>query len=530
MIPVIGFHFLILSQYARNIPSYDDYDAILKFISEFQNSSFSEKLSLLFAHHNEHVILLLRIILIINAYLFGGINFYALIVVGNIILAAIAFITFFLYNKNQQPYLFIPLFILVLNLNSYENIFWAMASIANFGVILLALISFYFISQKNTTSFFIGLIVALITTFSNGNGLLTLFIGLGILLYNRTSLKYIGIWIVTSTIALTGFYWGYETVEHRPGIISTLINDLDKVIIHFFIMLGNAASGWRLPLQIISGILASLTLLYLFYNYRNLNISALAFLSFLVLSCAAISLARGGFGIWWANTSRYMIYGNLIAFFLFLSAIHTPLITRLKIPLYFILLLGSLASYWMNFRRIDNIRYHTNKLEYSAASHHDVSKPEKAYYYPDQDQARYILAGFNEHFHYEMPKYEYPIKGPSKKPYDVPSFDIKVDAVDTVNRTYNVKGYFIIDSLEMHQVEAEFVISSSLDTVQYPTKKVFDFLRYESYGYKYGWGGFEVSIPKELINSDSSNIHFTISDSMSKRIIHSVELEPLWLY
>ena len=524
------FHFYLILRYTRNIPSYDDYDVILRFISEFQTAPFSDKIFLLFAHHNEHIILLMRVIALFSVYLFGGINFVYLIIFGNIVLLSIALTTAEIYGKKGEWYLFLPLVVLVLNLNSYENIFWAMASIANFGVILIVLLSLFFVSKDDRKSLLIGLSMALFATFSLGNGLLVLFLGCAILFYKKSTFKRITVWVIASIVCLIFYYWDYKAVGHHPGIINTLINDLDKMIIHFFIMLGNFASGWRLPLQIICGILAFVVLSYSFYHHRRLNTSALAFLSFLVLSCAAISLARGGFGIWWANTSRYMIYGNLIGFFLFLSAINTPLLIRFKFPLFLLLLLGSLGSYWMNFRRIDDIRYHTNKLEYSAASHHDVSKPEKAYYYPDQDQARYILAGFNEHFHYEMPKYEYPIKGPSKKPYDVPSFDIKVDAVDTVNRTYNVKGYFIIDSLEMHQVEAEFVISSSLDTVQYPTKKVFDFLRYESYGYKYGWGGFEVSIPKELINSDSSNIHFTISDSMSKRIIHSVELEPLWLY
>ena len=78
----LAIYCLTVIRYAYNMPVGDDYDAILNFLNQYFETDWLSKLQLLFGQHNEHRILLTRLISVIDLSIFGSINFSHLIWLG----------------------------------------------------------------------------------------------------------------------------------------------------------------------------------------------------------------------------------------------------------------------------------------------------------------------------------------------------------------------------------------------------------------------------------------------------------------
>ena len=126
-----GIHVFLITRYAVDIPDWDDYDAVLGFLSDFQLAkSGAEKIMLLFSQHNEHRIAIDRIISLFDFWLFGKINFYHLIFIGNFFLVVFGYFlfTFFQTRIKEVTGLLLVLYslpipLLIFNMESYENFF-----------------------------------------------------------------------------------------------------------------------------------------------------------------------------------------------------------------------------------------------------------------------------------------------------------------------------------------------------------------------------------------------------------------------
>lgn len=74
---------LLIILYIPNIPNADDYDMYLRTVIDWgDSSSFGERFSLLFRFHGEHLIVTTRLVALISAMIFGGINFTNVVLIG----------------------------------------------------------------------------------------------------------------------------------------------------------------------------------------------------------------------------------------------------------------------------------------------------------------------------------------------------------------------------------------------------------------------------------------------------------------
>src|SRR5258708_358677 len=100
---VLIIHFGFLIKYAVNVPYWDDFDSVLLFLDNYLViDSLPDKVSLIVSRHNEHRIILNRLIPIFQFYLFGNVNFKWLIFFGNALLA-LFFISLFHHHRRQYP-------------------------------------------------------------------------------------------------------------------------------------------------------------------------------------------------------------------------------------------------------------------------------------------------------------------------------------------------------------------------------------------------------------------------------------------
>jgi hypothetical protein len=160
--------------YAVNIPSNDDYYAILDFLCRYKNTQGADKFFLLFSLHNEHRILSSRIVYVLYYCIFGHINFRHIIFIDNFQLL-LAFCVLLVFIKRcLRRYWFIASFVSGLcffDLSNWENADFAMAGLQNYGIILWFMLSLLFYSMPGRKYLIAGLLFQIVCIYSSGNGI-----------------------------------------------------------------------------------------------------------------------------------------------------------------------------------------------------------------------------------------------------------------------------------------------------------------------------------------------------------------------
>ncbi len=325
LIPV-GVFFWVWEYYAISIPKWDDH-ALKAFLVEYLDAStFSEKIATLFQQHNEHRISVTRFVALLDYKIFGALNFKRLMFYGNLTLLGVVALWWVLLKNNQKPlYALIPVPFIWLTLSHYENMYWGMASVQNFGVVALVLWTVYCVVSRRRELFILALGLAGLACLTSGNGLLVLPIG-AVLLFLAPRWRRLIIWLVVSGLYLFVYFYSYQSSPANPDAKF----GLGLFLKGFLYFLGSFAESF--PVQnhqnacfILGGILllvaisiASTTLFRIVknrYEYDFAKITdlfCLGVLIFVLGTSLVVVYTRVGFGLDGLLTSRYKIYSFLL--------------------------------------------------------------------------------------------------------------------------------------------------------------------------------------------------------------------------
>lgn len=376
LVPII-IYFWIVFKFSENIPFWDDYDAVLRFMTHYFERDFSAKLGLLFHHHNEHRIFVSRVISLMDYYLFGKVNFEHLIYIGNLFLVGIFFLLYKAFKNDIKANirLFIPVAIILFQSQYLTNSVWAMASIQNFGVIFFSLLSLYLLHrQKLLPSLFIGTLAVL----TSGGGFLVFPIGALYIWLNRKINKTFYIWCITSIVVIGLYFYGYKSNPDHPSIFYALSHPMSAIE-----YLGNfTGSYFKLWGRHVAWIFALIFFalsgfLILKKEYKKMPL-IVYFLLFLILTACLTTLSRSGFGHDQAWTDRYRMYSALFVALAYLASLKLLSNRKSKQILFGVLLVicsvNNIKSFKKNYPKFEN---HQTRLKLSNA------KP----YYPHVDIA-----------------------------------------------------------------------------------------------------------------------------------------------
>lgn len=194
VVPIVYFY-IILEAHTINIPYTDDYN-LLETVHNFRTSnSFLNSIKVLFEQVNQHRFAFERIVMLIMVLLTGTVNIKIQILIGNFFLLGILYLLFLTFKKEQIGwYYFIPVPYVLFNLVYFENAYWGIAAIQNTPLIFFAFLSAYGMSRQDKKGWYIGLLAALIATFTSGSGLLTWIVG-AIILGFQKHFKLLGQWL-----------------------------------------------------------------------------------------------------------------------------------------------------------------------------------------------------------------------------------------------------------------------------------------------------------------------------------------------
>jgi hypothetical protein len=370
----VGFYFYFLSEYAINIPKWDDH-ALKAFIVEFENANgLIPKLQTFFKQHNEHRIAFDRFFTLIVFWVHGSIDYRWLMWIGNITLLGVLFIFYKIFKKQKISIAyFVPIPYILFQLQLWENTFWGMAAIQNFGIIFFILALIYLISSEKKIHFYLALFVAFLATYTSGNGI-TIFPVCVVLLVLQRRFKDVFLFCGVSLILVFLYFYHFQFPQNNPTMIGIGIKN---IVLGFFSFLGSVFdlipnSTSRQKSTIFGGATlfatGSIIAIYVIFNsklfkkQRNLNQTEffiLGSIMFLVGTAIVVTFTRISYGEAGLLTSRYKIYSILLLitiYISFLSKIDINNIKWLVLSLIFMSVCFNLVANFTHFKDVINFR------------------------------------------------------------------------------------------------------------------------------------------------------------------------------
>ncbi|WP_291196233.1 hypothetical protein [Dyadobacter sp.] len=216
VLPVLYF-FILLDAHVVNIPYTDDFN-LLETVQKLRNSgSFTGMLKALFEQVNQHRFGFERIVMLIMFALTGSVNIKTQIIIGDLFMLGIGYLLYLGLKKERISwYWFIPVPYILFNLVYFENAYWGIAALQNTPLIFFAMLTVHGLAREDEKGFRVGLIAALLTTFTSGSGLLAWIVGMIILTFQKR-FKSLLWWLVASVVVLLFyFFFDYQFVS-SPG-------------------------------------------------------------------------------------------------------------------------------------------------------------------------------------------------------------------------------------------------------------------------------------------------------------------------
>lgn len=229
IILLIGLFYTTCYHFAYNFFFEDDFH-LLRYVTLTQDSSLpiSEKLKALWNLHNEHRIVFPRLIVLIDYYIQGNIDWKLLNTVAALYYFGIFVFFFKIIKKINLPIWYaVPVAFFIFQPSSQQNFYWTISILQQVGNIFWSMLLFYSIVYFPPKYFWTSIIFALILTFTHGNGLFALGV-VGMLLFIQKRYKELIIWCLLILLIAVAYFWGYYTAQ-SSNILGSLSKPLQLI-------------------------------------------------------------------------------------------------------------------------------------------------------------------------------------------------------------------------------------------------------------------------------------------------------------
>jgi hypothetical protein len=370
----VALYFYFLSEYAINIPKWDDH-ALKAFIVEFENANgLIPKLLPFFKQHNEHRIAFDRFFTLIVFWAHGSIDYRWLMWIGNFALLGVLFVFYKIFQKQKISIAyFVPIPFILFQLQLWENTFWGMAAIQNFGIIFFILALIYLISSEKRSHFYLALLFAFFATYTSGNGITAFPICLVLLALQRR-FKDVFIFGGVAILLVLSYFYQFQFPANNPSMVGIGIKE---IMLGFFSFLGSVFdlipnSTQSHKIIIVCGLslftTGSILAIYIFFNSKlvkkqrinnSIDLFIVGSLMFLIGTAIVVTITRISYGEAGLLTSRYKIYSILLLitiYISFLSKIDVNNIKWLSFPLIFMAISFNFVANFTHFRDVVNFK------------------------------------------------------------------------------------------------------------------------------------------------------------------------------
>jgi hypothetical protein len=210
MVLSVGIYYGLI--YSQAIDQYlsDDFH-LLKTVIWLQTGDGPQQgWRLFFDQHNEHRIVFPRLFTWLAARVEGHVNFRTLNLIASLVTLGVAGLLALEFRKMRlHAGYFLPVVWLLFQPQAYDNLTYTISVIQMYGIVFLAFSVFKLLDGAGTGRTLAALVVAIIATFSHGNGMLTFAIGLVMLLLQRRFKVALG-WSTVMVLCLVLYFNGLQ--------------------------------------------------------------------------------------------------------------------------------------------------------------------------------------------------------------------------------------------------------------------------------------------------------------------------------
>jgi hypothetical protein len=310
-------YFYIIYTFSVNIPMDDDFPVLQNFLVQFiRADTLQGKISLLLEDGNGHRLLFMRLIVLLVYAACGKLNYSICLFIVNLLLFGTSVLLYkMMQNKNRNGLWAFLIVLLLFNGQNMGNSIVAQFGLGNLGSVFITLLSIYLLLLNRRVAFICGVLLSLLTIYSNGNGMLIIPPVIACFCIQKRIKELICFSIIAVPAALL-YFIGLDS--SRLG--GDIWNHLPVLIANFFIFIG--CNLW-IPsagfIALFAGIVCSAIYLWGIYNrvYKE-NLFCYACLTFLFITAVAVAVGNPPILGGEATTPwRYRIFGSL---FLILTA------------------------------------------------------------------------------------------------------------------------------------------------------------------------------------------------------------------
>ncbi len=329
--PAVVFYGLLF-KLLLDLPIVDDYWAVLGFANRMAvtHGTAARFQFFLASQQNEYKLFFVHALVLVQTTLLGHVNFAQLSVLGDSAALIIAVLLWSMFLPGQKDLsrrlaYFVPVSWILFELQYFETLNWAMASLQNLWVIVFSLGTIRYLGQGTRKTYGAALTLYILAIAASGNGFLLLPVGLLMLLVSRQYVRAAGWITVTSVcVAAYAYHWDFHsTATQRPVIVSLLHTRPDFVIA--FVGNAGAIAGTSVLSEWLSIFLGLSLLVYfawlLWRGYFRRNPPVGYCVLFLLLTAAGVGGIRSEFGLMQSLASRYIIYGLLLVIFAWMAVV-----------------------------------------------------------------------------------------------------------------------------------------------------------------------------------------------------------------
>lgn len=230
----VGFYFAVF-RYAINVPQVDDFlyiDSVRRIITP--GTPFSEVMRLLVEQHNDHRILLSRLLVLADYWVEGQVNYQTLTILGSLSIAGALWQVHRLFREaGLTSWLLLPVALFLLQPSYQEDVWWVLCLLQHTLTLWLMLLVFRLLSRLQTSAQLGALALGGLVMYSNSNGLFMWLAAVGLLGLAR-QWRWMLSWLVAGML-LIGLYFSINynfiaknsltaVAQHPAWILKSLVS------------------------------------------------------------------------------------------------------------------------------------------------------------------------------------------------------------------------------------------------------------------------------------------------------------------
>lgn len=370
--------FWLIYSISLDIPFFDDFDALGEFILLMSSSSIVNKFSILFGQYAEHKIVYTRIIAWIDYLLTGHLHFKFLIFWGMLGLIGLQAVFFVAIKRMQRPlYWFLPISLILLNFQYWENLVSAMTALQNLNSPFFAILFCYLIAFNG---FSISVyLVAFLAVFTSGNGILLIPLGVIFGIISKQSIKSISLWTFYSLILMLLYFLNYSALPSVFGGRTPIFYSLEhpiKFLENLSLFITSNFEAFRFATFVWNYLVSGFMLIFIFYFswkfYFDKNRSSIHYFIFLaftyLLGTSILVALNRGIDSSHMFFSRYRIYSSLGFCLVYLACLQLNVVRQRWIFRFFFSY--SFVFFMFSFQYLAMILAHFDEMKFGAKSFH----------------------------------------------------------------------------------------------------------------------------------------------------------------